>query len=425
MEWTATRVRALRAALRLSQEDFAAYLGAAPRSVRGWEADKHAPMPVNLRALDTALDRLTSAQRQEFDAAQSRSAAGSHSPERLMPLPGGRAFSGTVVALEPHQDGRPLHGLQRTLAVSRRTEGLFAMDAWGLRRRPGNVIPSAYLLDDFTYAILWAVANLDDALLADDAALDEARAAVVDYEQLRGSAVSRDAVRALFNVSQMWLGSHFCVRHILRNSENLLDVPTFWTSEQRGEEACNWLLFKDKYVYLEKVRERFGKTTRIFCVPESAVQNSASYERILLFLAIALMESLGIEVCVTVDPVYASVGGFVLTPGSRVLIANWVRAEGVWHVDNTAQKGIVRECEEVAGEGVAKSAVAAPTSMRRLRALADYLDIEWNWLVRRSSELASQGTASFTTPRSRLLSCVGLDAACAYVGGFRPFATAA
>ena len=48
----------------------------------------------------------------------------------------------------------------------------------GVRRAtvPARVsIPAAYELDDLTAGILWAIANLEDSLLADDAELAEAR----------------------------------------------------------------------------------------------------------------------------------------------------------------------------------------------------------------------------------------------------------
>jgi hypothetical protein len=46
------------------------------------------------------------------------------------------------------------------------------------------VIPRAYEIDDLTYAIIWAVTSLDDALLADDSALDQRRRQFREFEQL-------------------------------------------------------------------------------------------------------------------------------------------------------------------------------------------------------------------------------------------------
>ena len=107
--------------------------------------------------------------------------------------------------------------------------------------------PTAYELDDLTYGILWAVANYDDALQADDQALAETRSDLKAYERLSASAVSREAAPGLNTVAHMWLGSDFCARHILRALPNLPEVPAFWTREQRGEEASAWLIFDHKY----------------------------------------------------------------------------------------------------------------------------------------------------------------------------------
>ena len=57
-------------------------------------------------------------------------------------------------------------------------------------------VPQACELDDLGYAIVWAMAGLDDALLADDYALDERHRQLRDYEQMPESAVgSQDVAR--------------------------------------------------------------------------------------------------------------------------------------------------------------------------------------------------------------------------------------
>jgi hypothetical protein len=163
------------------------------------------------------------------------------------------------------------------------------------------------------------LANLDDALSADDLALDEEVRELRAYEQLPSSAVSRETVADLTTISQMWLGSSFCARHILRNLDGLAEVPLFWTREQRGEEASTWLLFRHKYDYLRATSRRFaGKgapLVRGFCVPEKVICGSPRFERAVFFLSVALMESLGIETMVCVEPEYSYVDGFVLAPG--------------------------------------------------------------------------------------------------------------
>jgi hypothetical protein len=51
----------------------------------------------------------------------------------------------------------------------------------------------------------------------------------------------------------------------------------------------------------------------------------------------------------------------------------------------------------------------------RMRALADYLDLDWAWLVRRCHELGEYGSAGIAQPRSRLLSTDGVDQACRFL----------
>jgi transcriptional regulator with XRE-family HTH domain len=278
-------------------------------------------------------------------------------------------------------------------------------------------VPVAYELDDVTYAVLWAASNYDDALQADDQALHEARAGLMAYERLSASAVSREAAPGLNPVSRMWLGSQFCARHILRVLPDLPSLPVFWTREQRGEEASAWLFFDHKYPYLQATTDNLGAcTTRTFCVPEPVVRDSPRHERILMFLAVALMESLGIQAQFTSDPVYEPVEGFVVSPNREAVIANWVRGDGMWHVDVTGRSSVVRELSDVAGDVADRSIIKAATPAARLRLLAAYLDLPWVWLVVRCASLARHGTTGLIRPRSRMISMAGLDAACAYVG---------
>lgn len=282
------------------------------------------------------------------------------------------------------------------------------------------MLPTAYELDDFTYGILWAVSNLDDALQADDQALHETRHDLKAYERLSASAVSREAAPGLNPIAHMYLGSDFCAGHILKCLPDLSAKPTAWTREQRGEEASTWLLFDHKYPYLRETVAIVGGTMeRGFCIPEDAVTTSPRYERVLLFLAIALMESIGIHVQLTTDPAYENVEGFVLAPQREAIIANWVRGDGMWHVDLTGRSTLVRQFGEVAGDVGTRSHIEAPSPARRLEALADFLNLEWSWLVRRSAELARRGTYGLVQGRSRLISSAGLDAACAFVGSLQ------
>jgi hypothetical protein len=300
----------------------------------------------------------------------------------------------------------------------------FVMDSREARRRAalhGGAavpIPEAYELDDLTFALLWACASLDTGLQADDQELTVAVAELSPYEELPSSAVSREAAANLGATAHMWLGSDFCARHILRNMERLPDIPVFWTREQTGSEASPWLLFDHKYAYLRATRDRFdgGSLSRMFCVPRRAVDGSPLHERMLLLLTIALMEATGIGVTVCDDPAYSDVEGFVLGGPSQAIIANWVRGEGIWHVDTASRTSVLSDFREVSGHASAHSVIDAPSPRGRLRALAHYLDINWPWLQGRCQQLANAGTAGLLRPRSRHISTAGVDVACAYIG---------
>jgi hypothetical protein len=216
----------------------------------------------------------------------------------------------------------------------------------------------------------------------------------------------------------MWLGSSFCARHILRSLASPPGLPVFWTREQTGEEACVWLLFRHKHDYLRRISGQFagtGSLIRGFCIPETAVAASARWERILLFLSVALMESLGIHVKVCVEPEYADVEGFVLVPGKRAVIATWIRADSIWHVDSVNRSSVLRSFGNVTGHVTAHSVNEAPAPGHRLRSLADYLGLDWAWLWRRCADLAEHGCTGLVQPRSRLLSVQGVDEALRYL----------
>lgn len=275
----------------------------------------------------------------------------------LVEAPPGRFFAGTSIAAKafPASDNgrvlatmpqgfaesqfvrRPRRGLVIGVTENEHGVGLFGMDARQARRRLAGALEEtrllmsrAYALDDLTLGILWAVANLDEALLDDDTTLSQSRRQLAAYEQLPRSAASRDIAVDLAPVSQMWLGSQFCASHILRNSDKLTDTPSFWTREQRGEEASTWLLFAHKYAYLQQSTGTDATPTRAFCVPPSAVAASARPERILLLLAVALMESFGITVDVCAEPEYGTLPGFVFDGHRHAIVANWVGADGIW-----------------------------------------------------------------------------------------------
>ncbi|WP_432887854.1 hypothetical protein ACQPYH_06180 [Kribbella sp. CA-245084] len=71
---------------------------------------------------------------------------------------------------------------------------------------------------------------------------------------------------------------------------------------------------------------------RGLCISEADVADSPRYERVLLLLAMALMEAFGITV--VLSPEHATVEGFVL--GNEAIVANWLGGSGLWHVDASA-----------------------------------------------------------------------------------------
>lgn len=281
-------------------------------------------------------------------------------------------------------------------------------------------IPRAYELDDLTYGIIWALVSLDDALLADDSPLDQQQRELFKYEQFSNPAADGQAAAGLTSAGRMWLGSSFCARHILRNLASPPELPVFWTREQTGEEACAWLFFRHKHGYLKQISGQFAGAAdplvRGFCVPEAAVTASAPWERVLLFLSVALMESMGIRVKICAEPEYAETDGFVLLPGNRAIIATWVRAEGAWHADCVTQGPVIRGFADVTGHAAAHSVTEAASPAQRLMALAAYLGLDWGWLRRRCADLGEHGCVGLIQPRSRLLSIEAADAALRFVG---------
>lgn len=310
---------------------------------------------------------------------------------------------GVIIAASPSEPGAS-HVLLDVIAARKQV------------RSSAITIPQAFQADDVTLGILWALSNMDEALLNDDGVLAQARQCVRSPE-LDDSVIPSDA--ELSATSYMWLGSDSCARFIVSSTRDFSNRPAFWTREQRGEEASTWLFFKHKLDYLHATSRRFsdtsGSPSRTFCVPELAVLDSAPSERVLLLLAAALMESLGIHTKFCPDPALSQVDGFVLAPGSEAVIANWVRTEGRWYVDKTQSKSVVQAFGDVIGHAGAHGLSDAAHPAIRLAALADYLRIDWTWLTSRCRALAAHSCRDFARPRSRLLSIAGVDAACRYV----------
>lgn len=305
-------------------------------------------------------------------------------------------------------------------------EGLFVLDSararYQLDADPRGTlpIPKPYRLDDLTFGILWAMLNLEDSLLADDHILDSEERELESHLAMPRSAVARSAVPELSRVGAAWLGSYFCALHIDRHLGEVTEPPVFWTREQTGEEGAAWLFFRHKHEYLTRAAARRTDPSvrpgHAFCIPEQSVKESEPYERILLFLTVALMEMHGLTVWVCAEEEYSQIDEFVLAPDDRVIVANWLRSDGIWRVGITDQRSQVRTYTQAIDHARAHSVIDGPSSARRLRALADYLSIDWPWLLRRCRELGAYGSSGMLRPRSRLLSMDQLDEVLRFVG---------
>lgn len=357
-------------------------------------------------------------------------------PGQLL-LPAGRSLSTTALPVltlpaasfhgdslrvdsRPELDAWRAMPMRALIVANRTVNGVvrqFAVDA-----RPGSGtgpasepvdIPAAYELDDLTYGILWAVSGFEAALLGDDQTLHES---LPTTQESHGSPAFAGQA-GLTDASLMLLGSETCARYILQHRDQLGDEPVFWTREQRGEEAATWLFFKHKHQYLERTAPQRpgGGSGRGFCVPETAIASSPAYERVMLFLAIALMESFGIRTWVTGDAGFGHTDGFVLSPGHRAVIATWVRTDGASHLSVTARPGALRTFADVTGHVSHHSITPAEGSGGRLAATAEYLGLDAAWLGRRCAQLSRSGTERLARPRSRLLGLEGLEAACRFV----------
>lgn len=306
-------------------------------------------------------------------------------------------------------------------------DGVYVMDAAHARRHLATEpveevpVPAAYRVDDLTYGVAWAMINLDDGLLADDHVLDSEQHGLEPYLAMSRSAIGRSAVPELSNVGAAWLGSRFCAMHVARGRRDTPEPPVVWLRMRRGEEAAAWMLFRAGTAAADTWGDRFAGGPPplgcALCLPEAAVKESERYERVLLFLAVALLECRGIPVWVCTDPDYTQLDEFVLVPERRALVANWLRTDGIWHVDTVGHRARLRTYTLAVAHARAESVIAGPTPAGRLRSLAAYLGLEWPWLVERCRELGGYGVAGMLRPRSRLIGVDGLDRALRFVGG--------
>jgi len=281
------------------------------------------------------------------------------------------------------------------------------------RRTGPQAVPLANVVDDMTVGIIWATTNADTSLLADDAQLVRSQAYVAHHEKSSVSRAAREEVPTLNPLASQWLGSRFCSRHVLRHLDQIEDAPLFWTREQRGEEAANWLLWSHKFEYLRRTSRRFSSMRRGFCIPETEVKASPRYERVVLLLAMALMEAFGIRVELSAEPEHVEVEGFVLA--QRAIVANWLGSPGLWCVEASAPPSRLITYRRLADQAVGESLTSQPTPVERLAFLASYLDVPWGWFRKRCVELAAVGVDDIAHPSSRLLSTRGLNTAIRYV----------
>ena len=455
----AVEIRSRRLAAGLSQQQLAVLAGYTRQYVSLAErVGRDIPSLELVRALDHHLDAQGSllALRRQAVAEQlgRRAAAATAPPDHAegagwIDAPAGRYFAGTRIATTAHpatDDGRTViavtgrHGqsaeldrpgrgvLVGTLADGDSEPRRFALDRRAARARSRRasdgaplLIPKAYELDDLGTGLLWAAVNLDDALLDDDSALASAEAQLAGDSGSDRTVGRQESTTDLSTVSRMHLGSTICARHIIRNAGTLASPPTYWTREQRGEEASTWLFLAHKYAYLTRTAALFGSgaagASRAFCVPRQSIDNSKPAERVLLLLAVGLMESFDLRVDVCSEAEYTALQGFVLDGRRRAIVANWVGQDGIWHIDVTDHKATLREFADARGYATAHSVIAGETPRDRLRAFADYLGLDWSWLTRRCEELGDYGVAGLASPRSRHLSTAGADRACSFIGG--------
>jgi hypothetical protein len=292
------------------------------------------------------------------------------------------------------------------------SDGRRFVDRAGRRTGP-QPVSSANVIDDLTVGIIWATNNADSALLADDAQLVRSQTRLAQYEKRSASEAALSEVPVLNALASQWLGSRFCARHIIRHLGRLSGQPLFWTREQRGEDAASWLLWTHKFEYLRRTSRWFSGMRRGFCIPQEEVSASPRYERVMLLLAMALMEAFGITAELSPEPEHGKVEGFVFA--SEAIVANWLGGSGLWYVDASAPPTRRSTYRDIAGHLAADSLIVQPTPARRLEALACYLGVPWQWFRRRCEELAIAGVDDIAHPRSRLLSTRGLNTAIRYV----------
>ncbi|MEU0990635.1 hypothetical protein [Streptomyces sp. NPDC005953] len=369
-------------------------------------------------------------------------------------LDGADFFDGTSVAVAQYEATRQGDGvvigvedlahvrsfvrpLRRSLLIAslgaQGGDDLYLLDGAHARQRTALphvdrvTVPGAYRVDPLTYALVWAGLNIDDSLQADDQALHgevEELAAGLGGER---AGIARSAVPDLSCVGAVWLGSHLCANYVDRFLPRSWPSAQLWVQPQSGEEAAAWLFIRDRHRFLSRLKDQgHGHRSEstagqvAFCVPEVAVKGAEPFERVLLLLAMAVMEVHHFRVSLCTEPEYAALDEVVVLPRKRAIVANWLpRGDGICHAAVTDDPARVALYEGAIGHARARSAVAAPDAVSRLRLAADYLDLDWAWLTGRCRDLARTGTKALFRPRSRLVDLGAVEQSIAFLAKAR------
>ncbi|MDH6522372.1 hypothetical protein M2159_008751 [Streptomyces sp. SAI-090] len=308
---------------------------------------------------------------------------------------------------------------------------LYLLDAAHARRllapeRPVELIPipTAYRLDDLTFAVVQGLISADNALGADDRLLDAEEQGLEQHLQRERTVYAREAVPGLSQVGAAWLGSRFCSRHALRWLTKNGAPSALWSRAQIGEEVLPLLLFRQQHQFIDEFTKLAAGGDEqpgvVLCVPEDVVAASPLYQRILFFLALAWLEMRGLVTWVCGEPEYAKSDEFVLVPGEQAVIGTWMRAkDNIWSADVAVRKAQVRDFDLSVRHARAHSVTQGGSSHARLRAAVEYLGLEQTWgtLPRRCAELGAYGTVDMLQSRSRLIALDEVDRALRYVGG--------
>jgi hypothetical protein len=347
-----------------------------------------------------------------------------------------------VVAIGPadyphvRQFVRPTRRALLLASVKERRDGggegsLYLLDAAHARRllapeRPVELIPipTAYRLDDLTFAVVQGLISADNALGADDRLLDAEEQGLEQHLQRERTVYAREAVPGLSQVGAAWLGSRFCSRHALRWLTKNGAPSALWSRAQIGEEVLPLLLFRQQHQFIDEFTKLAAGGDEqpgvVLCVPEDVVAASPLYQRILFFLALAWLEMRGLVTWVCGEPEYAKSDEFVLVPGEQAVIGTWMRAkDNIWSADVAVRKAQVRDFDLSVRHARAHSVTQGGSSHARLRAAVEYLGLEQTWgtLPRRCAELGAYGTVDMLQSRSRLIALDEVDRALRYVGG--------